>query len=137
VENSVRNAKKADYLAAEAARTLQTNNSLDGIATALRSSVQTASNAYFTSFSITGLGIEPDVTGALATLPLNKPSDPIKGKNGVYIIQITQTTDTGSDTDRQSARQRLEQGFTSRASYEVFAALEKNAKVVDKRNKFY
>lgn len=137
VENSVRNAKKADYLVAEATKVLQTNNTLEGVAIALKSNVQTVSNAYFTSFSITGLGIEPDVTGALATAPLNKPGNPIKGKNGVYIIQVTQTTDSGSDADRQSARERLQQGFTSRASYEVFAALEKNAKVVDKRNKFY
>jgi peptidyl-prolyl cis-trans isomerase D len=137
VENSVRNDKKAEYLISEAGKVLQSSNSLDAVASKFNSNVNQANNAYFTSFTITGIGMEPQLTAAMVTLPLNQISKPIKGINGVYVIQVTNITEPALDADRLASRTRQEQGYSSRAGYEVFTALEKGAKVVDKRNKFY
>jgi len=137
IENSVRNEKKAELLIAQANQELQTTNSLDALAPKFNSNVSTAAGSYFTSYTITGMGMEPQVSAAMTVLPLNQISKPIKGANGVYLIQVTNVVEPGTDADRTASRTRLEQSFTSRASYEVFAALEKTAKVVDKRNKFY
>ena len=68
---------------------------------------------------------------------LNQVSKPIKGTTGVYLIQVTNVNEPAADADREASRKRLEQSYTSRAGYEIFVALEKNAKVVDRRNKFY
>jgi len=137
VENSVRNDKKAEYLISEAGKILQSSNSLDAVATRFNSNVSQANNAYFTSFTITGIGMEPQLTAAMTTLPLNQISKPVKGINGVYVIQVTNITEPPMDADRLASRTRLEQGFSSRAGYEVFTALEKSTKIVDKRDKFY
>jgi peptidyl-prolyl cis-trans isomerase D len=137
VENSVRNDKKADYLIAGINQTLQTSNSLDAVAAKYNASVSTAANSYFTSYTITGLGMEPQVSAAMTYTPLNQISKPIKGISGVFVIQVTRIAEPGPEANRNESLTRLEQSYTSRAGYEVFAALEKNAKVVDKRNKFY
>jgi peptidyl-prolyl cis-trans isomerase D len=137
IENSVRNEKKAELLIAQANKELQTSNSLEAIAPKFYSNVTSAANAYFTSFSITGMGMEPQVSAAMTTLPLNQVSKPIKGTNGIYLIQVTDIFEPAADADRKTSQERLAQSYTSRASYEVLAALEKNAKVVDRRNKFY
>lgn len=137
VENSVRNEKKAEYLIAEANKVLQGSNSLEALASRFNSSVNQAANAYFTSYTITGIGMEPQVSAAMVTTPVNQVSKPIKGINGVYVIMVTSVTEPTAAADRLASRQRLEQGFSGRAGYEVFAALEKKAKVKDNRNKFY
>jgi peptidyl-prolyl cis-trans isomerase D len=137
IENSVRNEKKAEYLIAKANAELQTTNSLEALAPKFNASVATAANAYFTSFTITGMGMEPQVSAAMTMAPLNQVSKPIKGTNAVYLIQVTQVIEPGTDADRNASRTRLEQSYTSRAGYEILTALEKTAKVVDRRNKFY
>ncbi|MCX6223565.1 MAG: hypothetical protein NTV01_02220, partial [Bacteroidia bacterium] len=129
--------KKADYLIAEANKELQTTNSLEVLAPKFRSNVSSAANAYFTSYTITNMGMEPQVSAAMTVAPVNQVSKPIKGTNGVYLIQVTQVIEPGADADRNASRTRLEQSYTSRAGYEIFTALEKKAKVVDRRNKFY
>lgn len=137
IENSVRNNKKADYLIAKANQELQTANTLEAVAPRFSSSVSTAAAAYFTSFTITGMGMEPQVSAAMTVAPLNQVSKPIKGINGVYLIQVTQVNEPAPEADRNASRTRLEQSYASRAGYEIFTALEKNAKVIDRRNKFY
>lgn len=137
IENSVRNDKKAEYLIAQANKELQTTNSLDALAPRFNSNLMTSPAAYFTSYTITGMGMEPQVTAAMTFIPVNQVSKPIKGSNAVYLIQVTKIIEPGTDADRNASRTRLEQNFTSRSGYEIFAALEKNAKVIDKRNKFY
>ncbi len=137
VENSVRNEKKAEMLIAQANKELQASSSLADIAPKFYSNVATAAGAYFTSFTITGMGMEPQVSAAMTSLPVNQISKPIKGGNGVYLVQVTDIFEPDLNADRTESRSRLEQSFTSRAGYEIFTALEKNAKVVDRRNKFY
>jgi len=137
VENTVRNEKKAEYLIAKVNAELATSNTLEALAPKFNASVATATNAYFTSYTITGLGMEPQVTAALTYTPVNQVSKPIKGTNGLYLIQITNVIEPGMEANRNESITRLQQSFTSRAGYEVFSALEDNAKVVDRRNKFY
>ena len=137
VENSVRNEKKAEYIMAEVSKILATSNTLESLTSRFNTTVSQTSNAYFTSFTISGIGMEPQVSAAMITTPVNQISKPIKGINGVYVIQVTSVTEPGLSADRLASRTRIEQGYTQRAGYEVFTALEKSANIVDKRNKFY
>ncbi len=136
VENSVRNQKKADYLIKEFSG-IDKTKSLEDIGIGLKLSVQSVENAYFTSTSIPGIGVEPDISAALSSIPEGQISDPIKGKNGVFIIRITAIVNTQQAIDVVATRTRLQQSLSSRAGYQAFQALEKSAKVIDKRNKFY
>jgi len=137
IENTVRNNKKAEMLIAQANKELQTTSSLEAIAPKFYSNVATASAAYFTSFTISGMGMEPKVSAAMTLLPVNQVSKPIQGTNAVYLIQVTNIYEPAPDADRTASLQRLEQSYSSRAGYEVFTALEKTAKITDNRNKFY
>lgn len=135
VENSVRNEKKAEYLISKINQILSSEKSLDAVASTVGTTVQQAQGAYYTSFSITGIGIEPNLTGTLPHLQINEVSGPIKGRNAVYVVKVTHSYK--QETDPLESRQRLEQAYASRTGYQVFQALEKKAKVVDRRNKFY
>jgi peptidyl-prolyl cis-trans isomerase D len=137
IENSVRNEKKAEYLIGQLNQAMQGVNSLEALAPKVNANVQQAANAYFTSYTITGLGMEPMVTAAFTSIPVNTLSKPIKGTNGVYVIQVTNVVEPDLAANRSESLTRLDQSYTSRAGYEVFGALEKKAKVVDRRNKFY
>jgi len=137
VENSVRNDKKAEYLIAEANKVLQGSNTLEALASRFNSSVNQVTSAYFTSYTITGIGMEPQVSAAMTVAPLNQISKPIKGTNAVYVIRVTNIIEPSPAADRLASRQRLEQAYGSRAGYEVFSALEKGAKIKDNRNRFY
>ncbi len=137
IENSIRNDKKAELLIAKANQELQSSSSLEALAPKFNSNVATAANSYFTSYTITGLGMEPNVSAAMTFTPVNTISKPIKGTSGVYVIQVTKVQEPGAEANRADCVSRLEQSYTSRAGYQVFAALEKNAKIVDKRTKFY
>jgi peptidyl-prolyl cis-trans isomerase D len=137
VENSVRNQKKAEYLIEKANQEMKSSNSLADLATRLNSTVATSPKAYFTSFTLTGIGMEPQLTAAMTTAPVNQLSKPVKGTNAVYLFEVTKVYEPDGSADRNASRTRLEQSYTSRAGYEIFTALEKTAKVVDRRNKFY
>ena len=136
VESAVRNEKKADYLVKEFGN-MDKTKSLEELGTQYKIQVKSAENANFTSMSIPGIGVEPAVSAALAVVPEGQISDPIKGKNGIYIIRTKAVENPEQATDVLATRTRLQQSLSSRAGYQAFQALEKKAKIVDKRNKFY
>jgi peptidyl-prolyl cis-trans isomerase D len=86
--------------------------------------------------SVNAIGYEPAVNGAVAKLDVSQQSKPIIGRNGVYIVQLTEKT--GSTTGNIEAEKNiLYQNATYRANYQAFETLKKQAEIVDNRWKFY
>jgi len=137
VESLVINEAKADYLTNQITEIRKTNSTLEDIATALDTDVRTAAEVTFGAFSIPGIGVEPVISAALTQLDPNTVSEALTGTNGVFVIQVTQRIEPEQQLNFAENRQRLSQALTSRAGYQAFGALEKTAKVVDNRNKFY
>ncbi|MCS7188900.1 MAG: peptidyl-prolyl cis-trans isomerase [Bacteroidia bacterium] len=89
LEPKVRNSKKAEYILR---RLPHTASSLEAMKNAYGTGayISRSENALYGSVAIPGIGIEAEVIGVAAGLNLNKISSPIKGNNGVYVIQVGQ-----------------------------------------------
>jgi peptidyl-prolyl cis-trans isomerase D len=128
--------KKADLISSEL-QNLETNDkTLDQIATDVGVQVQEATQVNFRSYSIPGAGIEPSLIAAATVAEQGVVAGPVKGNNGVFLLTVNNFT-TASDEDLKLLQERLTSTLQMRATYEAYDALMKQAKVVDKRYKFY
>lgn len=132
VESSVKKEKKAQELISK----MNGKTDLSQLASELGVTVSEAQNLNFDSGTIPGAGNEPAIVGAASVLDVNQVSKPVKGNNGVYVVKVTAVTQ-GTDQDVTSEKFRLAAGINYRANSEAFEALKEDAKIVDKRAKFY
>ncbi|MBN2806234.1 MAG: SurA N-terminal domain-containing protein [Prolixibacteraceae bacterium] len=86
--------------------------------------------------SVNAIGYEPVINGAVAALDINKLSNPIEGRNGVYFIQLTNLTG-GGNGNIESEKLALYQSSSYRANFQAYQTLKEETEVVDKRSKFY
>lgn len=136
VELNVRKEKKAEMIAQEFRSNLSGVESLEELASTMNLDISEANDITFNSFSIPGAGIEPAVIATAVNLPPNTVSEPIKGTNGVYVLEVNEIEEPESN-NLESMRLRLASSFRVRANYEAFEALKKAANIVDSRSKFY
>lgn len=91
----------------------------------------------FSSPYIKGMGMEPEVVGALFAMKAGQLSKPIKGETGVYVILAETFNEPPAAADFSANKKSLMQSLGSRSTYEVFNALKEKANVEDRRGKFY
>lgn len=91
----------------------------------------------FSSFSIPGIGREPEVIGHIFGLQKGVMSEPIQGNLGVYVLVVEDYSDPSAADNYNFQQNLLIRNLQSRVDYEVFNALEKKANVVDNRFRFY
>jgi len=132
VELEVKKEKKAQQLIEK----MSGKSDLTQLASSLGVSVAEAQNINFESTSIPGVGFEPAIAGAATALEANQVSKPVAGTTGVYVVKVTSLM-AGTDQDIKADKQRLAQSINYRANMVAFEALRENAKIVDKRSKFY
>lgn len=135
VESTVRNLKKGDYLIEKFKKA--SASTLEQIAENLNYDIREITNASFSAYSIPGVGVEPKVSAQFVNMKMNEISEPIKGTSGVYILRMDNISEPVNQLDYASVRANLAQEYASRSGYQAFEALQKSAKVIDKRNKFY
>ena len=136
VELAVRQDKKAQMLVEKMKNAASGQSNMEGIASKLSTDIKLASAVNFTSYSIPAVGFEPALVGAVCTLSEGKISEPIIGKNGVYIAKVMSVS-TSNNNDLKGEKSRLAQTLSSRASSSAFESLKKMTAIVDKRSKFY
>ena len=132
VELEVKKEKKAQQLIEK----MSGKTDLNQLASDLKVTVGEAQNITFESYSIPGVGFEPAIAGAATALEANQISKPVAGISGVYVVKVT-SINPGTDQDVTADKQRLAASINYRANMLAFEALRENAKVVDKRSKFY
>ena len=125
--------KKAELFLTE----MQGHTNLKEAAEALSLPELRADDIIFEGFSIPGLGREPNVLGKMFTMNLDDLSVPIKGENGVYIIQVSKVDEIPEVSDYSIATLQLNQARSSRVNFEVFEALKDRVDIEDNRHKFY
>lgn len=126
--------KKKEQLAAEFAKA--EGSSIEDAAGKLGLSVEDASGLQLNYGSVNAIGYEPAITGAASALEVNKPSKPIVGRNGVYMIQLTDIKDL-ANADIDAEKRNLYSNASYRASYQAYSTLREKADIVDKRVNFY
>lgn len=126
--------KKADYLLEQFKNAKGSN--LDETATKLGLVPDQASGFNFAYGTVNKIGYEPAINGAAMALQVNQLSNPIAGRNGVYMITLTDVTDKGNQ-DLAAEKSSLFNGSSYRANYQAYKTLRDNTEIVDKRSKFY
>lgn len=126
--------KKVEMASAE-----MQGDDLDALASSLNVQVQTASNIPFSSNAIPGGGSnEEEVIGKAFSLSVGDVSIPLRGKDGVYVIEITDKAMVAiEDLDPQLFSVDAQKVYSNRAATGVFNALRSDADVVDNRGNFY
>ena len=116
---------------------MQGKTDLNGLATELGGSVQSATDMLFNSFSIPGGYSEFEVVGRLFALENGQTSVPLKGENAVYVVSMTNKTPAGEATDLSAEKSSLLQRTQGRVDNGVFNALREAVGVKDNRSLYY
>jgi peptidyl-prolyl cis-trans isomerase D len=136
IRYSIMKDKKADIISAQLNALKKEAKTLEEIAGKSSERVLEATQVSFKSYSVPGAGVEPALIGASSIAEQNVISGPVKGNNGVYLINVNNVVPTASE-DPKLLKNRLMASFQMRGTYEAYESLKKNANVVDKRYKFY
>jgi len=134
VEYEAKRDKKAEKFIEE----MKGSQNLAEAASKVGAQVQEASNITFENASIAGAGNEPTVVAKITTLQQGQmTATPIKGKNGVFMVQVTAVNEPG-DTDIPTMRGAVERGYATRVTNrQGIEALKAKAKIKDNRAKFF
>jgi len=136
IEPIVLKNKKAEKIIADFNKDLSAKADLMKIAEKYDLFVDTLTNISFSSLSLPGLGIEPNVNGTVSTIAPNTISKPIKGTNGVFIVKVFNTIQAPEKTDFSAEQLSSMRNYASQ-TYKIFGAIEKKAEISDFRAKYF
>lgn len=113
------------------------SKSLAAIASEYGTDVDTARQLQLGSNSIVGLGVEPQLIGAIFSLENGSVSTPIIGNNGVYVVKKLTESVSPSTGNIATVRSRITQNLNSQVQLNVMGSMKEAAEIVDNRSKFY
>lgn len=128
--------KKAEYLISKLNDASNGTSTLQAVADKLGDQVREAKSVTFSAYSVPTVGVEPNLQAAMVTLDEQQISAPIKGNNGVYLMQVKQVV-KAENVDFAREREVLQRTNMSRAGYQVLSAIEAAADIEDNRSNFY
>lgn len=136
IEPIVLKNKKAALLMGELNKDISGSMDLISIAGKYNKELDTLTNVSFSSFSLPGIGIEPNVNAVASNMEANKISKPIKGNNGVFVIKVVNKIHAPEKTDFSADQLSVMRNQASQV-YKLFEAIEKNAEITDNRARYF
>ena len=133
LEFLVRQDKKAEQLKEK----MSGFTSLGEMAGNLDLSIENVQDVTFSSPAIPNIGLEPKLIGKAISLESGKLSEPIKGKNGVFVINITNKTAPQTVNIAQVRNTFNSENQTIIQNGGLLNAIKEKADLVDNREKFY
>ena len=131
---AVKKQKKAEELVEQLNQSLSGVSDLNQYGTANNEQVGEATQVKFANTYVTGVGLEPYIVGAAMYLPENQISKPLIGESGVFVISVTNRTETEvPEAIDPAVKSRLRYSMESRSNFEAYSALEESANVKDNR----
>ena len=134
VERQVRIEKAGELLMARAEEAVRAAKDMGSIAAKLGVSVDTLEGVGFNDYYLGRFGMEPKVQATIATTQSGLVEQPVKGANGVYVIQVDGKAQT--EANAEAIKARLEQPYRNKARM-AGAVLRDKAKIVDNRISFF
>ena len=128
--------KKVAYLAANEFAKVS-DKTIEGYAAALGTEAQEAQRVNFNMSSISGLGIEPKVSGAACCSPEGTVVGPIEGNSNVVVLKVGSKTDKGLPYDEATYLNKVSNGLYRNAASYANQTLIGNATIQDNRIRFY
>jgi len=127
--------KKADKIA----ENLKAKNaaSLEALAQSAKLRIDTARFVNFSISRIAGIGQEPALISAVTTAPKDKMSEPVKGKNGVYVFKVVSKTKSQEVFNLAQEKATWNATNMYRLMYQSFDAVRNATKIKDSRIRFY
>jgi peptidyl-prolyl cis-trans isomerase D len=131
----VRNKLKAEQIIAKltASGTLQEMQKKYGAGALLESS----EGITLATGLLNSAGFDPLALGKGFGLKKGQKTKPFAGENGVFVMQLTEKTEAPQIADYTPYRSQVQQSLESRASFLLNEAIRENAKIVDRRAKFF
>lgn len=131
VEGIIKNKKKAAMITAKISGT-----SLDTIATANKTTVQSATGLTIENAVLPNVGMEAKVVGTAFGTAVNKVSAPIEGNSGVYVVKTKSVTKAAKLPKYDDYVNKLKANAAQGVG-RVLPALKVNADIKDNRVDFY
>lgn len=128
------NEKKAEQLMADLST--KGTTSLEQLAAMKNTQVESASHINFGSFQVPGAGVEPALVAAATVGALGKVTGPVKGYNGVYMIQVTNSTPLDIST-KEMEQLQLKQQNGYKVDYQLIQTILNKTEIEDNRIKFF
>ncbi|MFQ5335580.1 MAG: peptidylprolyl isomerase, partial [Flavobacteriales bacterium] len=126
-----------DKKAAKFIKKMSGFKTLDELARNLETEAKQVEQFTYSSFSVTGLGPEHTLIGKVFSTQQGAMSEPFRGKEGVFVIQVDQITEPDANPDLAASQKQLQQMQAGTVDYKVYNALLKAANIEDNRGKFY
>jgi len=99
--------------------------------------IETANDISLATGFLTSAGFDPIALGKVFGLKPGQKTGVFTGENGVFIMELINKTDAPKIADYSQNKTQLTQSLESRSSYLVNEAIRENAKIVDRRAKFF
>ena len=114
-----------------------TGTSIVDVAVQLDFGLLEANDISFNSRNLPEVGPEPGVIGAIFALDEPGVVGPVKGNNGVFLVEITRIDEVPLPEDLTQARRPLRDAFRNRVPNQAFDALREKADIEDNRSMFF
>lgn len=137
ITNDVLDMVKANQLAEKAGKVISGGGNLAAIAQQLNASPVGAENVTMANPVIPGVGMEHAVVGTVFGSDLHKVSKPVKGNQGVYVVEVHGFVNPEAPGDLTEQKRQMTQAQLQRNWSLVFRALHDNANIVDNRARFF
>ena len=109
---------------------------IEELSSKLKVLVQKASSVDFQSFSVPGLGIEPNVVAIASLINPFSLSKPFQGNLGVFVLFVD-SVDKGVKIDLRTEYRTLVYEMQGKVDYFAYEALKELANIEDKRGRFF
>lgn len=137
IEPEVIKNKKAEILKQELESDVKAGMSLEEISMKYSTEILNAKSVQFHSFSVPGIGVEPNVVAVATSIKPNVISTPIQGNNGVIVLMVkdvVKAPEKATYLEEQLSRMR---GYSARVGTMTFQALQKRAEIEDNRSRWF
>ncbi len=128
--------KKAEIIMKQFDTELKQNNTIEKLASANSLEVDTLKGINF-SMSRTAIGFEPAIVAIAPYMKENALSAPIKGKNGVYVINPYSVAVSENSFDEAQEKNQQSAMYRYMIPQSMMNVLREKGNVVDKRYNFY
>ncbi len=99
--------------------------------------VETANDITLATGLLSSAGFDPLALGEGFGLKKGQKSKVFAGENGVFVMELVDKTEAPKIADYTPYKTQLQQGIESRAAFLLNEAIRDNAKIVDRRAKFF
>lgn len=130
--------KKADMFTAEFTTAIAASaNQIENVASKMQLGVEQAQNINFNSNTISGMGNQGNLVGAVSVQKAKAIGKPVAGKDGVFVFYVESVTDAPAQQDYKMPQAALLNQIVSRVDNDVYDALKASANIVDHIAKYY